>query len=286
MMKRPVLTILFGLVFAGLAGCSDEPVPVSGNSDGGEARQDASAGGGQSPEPASTATYAKPAADRSGASQKSGQKGGQTAQSGELVDPSGYDIYWVYVDWSGNHPDYAKAAERNAGIIGSTYNDQTVNEFNRAEFIEMERVRLQSLGASSRGIGFITTNIGGRLGDYDPGYGEFYVGPLTPGSSISFSPTGWQVARETYKGIDVLHVKLRLTNALDGYVWKVSPEKAQEIITLLEREGNPGRQIYARARLQLDGIAVAGDRPEMNARVLSYTLHTEKGTLLGEFDLR
>lgn len=281
-MKCPVLTVLFGLVFAGLAGCDDEPVPVSGNSGGEEARQDAAVSGGPSSESASSDTYAKPAVDGAGAT----QQGDQAARSGELVDPSGYDMFWVYVDWSGSHPDYLKAAERNAGIIGGTYNDQTVNEFNRAEFIEMERARLESLGASSRGTGFITTNIGGRLGDYDPGYEEFYVGPLTPGSSISFSPTGWQVARDTYRGIDVRHVKLRLTNALDGYVWRVSPQKAQEIITLIEQEGNPGRQIYVRARLQLDGIAVAGDRPEMNARILSYTLHTEKGTLLGEFDLR
>jgi len=282
MMIRPVLTALFGLVFVGLAGCGDDPVPVSGDPDAGEVRQDTSASDGQSVAAASTATYAKPAGAKSGAMQQPGQ----TARSGELTDPNVYDMYWVYVDWTGNHPDYEKAAERNVGMSGNTYDDQTVNEFNRAGFVEKERARLESLGASSRDIGFITTNIGGRLGDYDPGYGEFYVGPLTPGSSISFSPTNWQAARETHKGIDILHVKLRLTNALDGYVWKLSPEKAQEIIGLIEREGNPGRQIYARTRLQIEGVAVAGDRPEMNARILSYTLHTEKGTLLGEFDLR
>ncbi len=265
---HPFLMGVAGIAMLGLVACSDEPGPVS-----------------DVPAPAT-----HPAADplpATSAGKSRTDTSNQTTpvtRSGELTDPSGYDMYWVYVDWTGNHPDYGAIAER-IGISGGRYNGQTVNEFNRADLVAQERARLESLGASARNIGFITTNIGGRLGDYDPGYGEFYIGPMTPGSSISFSPTNWQVLREVYKGIDILHVKLRLTNALDGYIWKTSAEDASRIIALLEQEGNVGRQIYARARLKLLEVAVAGERPEMNAQVLSYTLHSKSGEQLAEFDL-
>lgn len=266
---RPFLMSLAGVAILGLVACGDEPEPVS-----------------------DVAAPATPAASASVPSANAGKSTTNTSnqatpgtRNGELKDPSGYEMYWVYVDWTGNHPDYGKVAERNVGTSGNTYDGQTVNEFNRADLVAQERARLESLGVPARNTGYITTNIGGRLGDYDPGYGEFYIGPMTPGSSISFSPTNWQMPREAYKGIDILHVKLRLTNALDGYVWKISTEDARRIIALLEQEGNVGRQIYARARLQLLGVAVAGENPEMNAKVLSYTLHSESGAQLADFDL-
>lgn len=277
------------IVLMALAGCGDDPVPQSAT-DGAEAPAPSEQAGNPADNGANESTrqaVTSSASERASGSARSGVSSvaGSGARNGELTDPSGYDMYWVYVDWTGNHPDYGKVAERNVGISGNTYDNQTVNEFNRADLVAQERARLESLGARSRNIGFITTNIGGRLGDYDPGYGEFYVDPMSPGSSISFSPTNWQVAREVYKGIDVRHVKLRLTNALDGYVWKLSPAEAEKVIAGLEREGNVGRQIYARAHLQILGVAVKGDMPEMNAKVLSYSLHTERGTLLREVDL-
>ena len=285
-MAKPVPFLangLIGLAMLGLAACGDEasstsdPIATTAKSLAVPAEEKAMA----------TKTAARPAgaAESKPISAIDAASATSTGErSGELIDPSGYDMYWVYVDWSGKHPDYRKAAERNAGVIGGTYDNQTVNEFNRIAFIEKELARLESLGASGRGVGYVTTNIGGKLGDYDPGYGEFYVGPLTPGSSISFSPTNWQVARETYKGIDISHVTLRLTNALDGYVWKVSADEAAGIIAGLEREGNVGRNIYARVRLQLEGV-VMGSNPGMDAKVLSYSLHSQAGTELAEFDL-
>lgn len=266
---RFLLMGLAGVGILGLAACGDDPGPESNVT-----------------VPATHAEVASfPAANAGTPTADTSNNATPGTRGGELNDPSGYDMYWVYVDWTGNHPDYGEAAERNVGRSGNTFDGQTVNEFNRAGLVAQERARLESLGKSARNIGFVTTNIGGRLGDYDPGYGEFYIGPMTPGSFISFSPTNWPVLREAYKGIDIRHVKLRLTNALDGYIWKTSADEASRIIALLEQEGNVGRQIYARARLQLLEVAVTGEMPEMSAQVLSYTLHSESGTQLAEFDL-
>ncbi|GAB4142429.1 MAG: hypothetical protein Tsb0016_10730 [Sphingomonadales bacterium] len=221
--------------------------------------------------PAAMAVDAAPAGDR----------------SRELTDPNGDALGWVYLDWSGTDPELAAAAERNVGRPGTKIDGETVNEFNRAELVAKEQARLQSLFDAHKGVGFLTFNISGNLSDYDPNYGEFYISAFSPGSSVGFG-TFHQNRYSGGTGLKNFSINMKLNNALDAYVWKLTPDEAAKVIAAFEREGGATtyRRIYARTKLKiLSAEASSAQARSMNAQILSFTLFTQKGTRLGHFDL-
>lgn len=221
--------------------------------------------------PAAAAVNAAPATDR----------------SRELTDPNGDALGWVYLDWSGVDPDLAAAAERNVGRPGTKIDGETVNEFNRAELVAKEQARLQSLFDAHKGVGFLTFNISGNLSDYDPNYGEFYISAFSPGSSVGFG-TFHQNRYSGGTGLKNFSINMKLNNALDAYVWKLTPDEATKVIAAFEREGGATtyRRIYARTKLKiLSAEASSAQARSMNTQILSFTLFTQKGTRLGHFDL-
>ncbi|MDY0007802.1 MAG: hypothetical protein RBS22_13355, partial [Spongiibacteraceae bacterium] len=208
----------------------------------------------------------------------------------ELVDPDNYTLGWIYYDWSGEDPGLDALAEQRVPRIGN-FDGDTVTEFNRQQFVDKERERLYALYAEGRGVGSIVANITGTLGEYDPGYGEFYIDPFSPGSTITFGPSynsDRQLAHQALNTRKDFGAGLKFNNALKAYVWKVPPSEAAELIALFERENNPGRKIYARTRLKILGAHSQGpqNRHEIETEVLDYTLFTEAGTELARFDLQ
>lgn len=207
-------------------------------------------------------------------------------RSRELTDPDHDAMGWIYLDWSGVDPKIAATAQRNVPGPGSSFDGMTVNEFNRSDLVAKEEARLQSLFDANKGVGFITFNISGNLSDYDPNYGEFYISAFSPGGAVSFGTFG-QNRYSGGTGLTSFTVGLKLNNALDAYVWKVTPDEAAKVIAAFEREGaRTYRRVYARTKLKiLDAEASTAPTRNMNTQILSFTLFTDKGTRLGHFDL-
>ncbi len=204
-------------------------------------------------------------------------------RTGVLEDPDSFDVRRIYLDWSDEAPDLDGAAGRAVPPIGGTFAGTPVNEFNRAALVAAERERLEGLLDARRGIGTLVTDIGGRLSDYDPGYGEFYVDAFAPGSRFSFP---MHADHEAERALPGLHVTLELENALDAYVWTVAPDQAARLIATLEDEGNPGRRVIARTTVRLTGAQPdAGANRRLIGRITSYVLRTPDGTPLREVTL-
>lgn len=204
-------------------------------------------------------------------------------RTGVLEDPDSFDVRRIYLDWSGEDAGLDDSAERAVPPIGGKYLGTPVNEFNRPSLVAAERQRLQELLDARHGIGTLVTDIGGNLSDYDPGYGEFYVDVFAPGSRFSFPMHGDQQAERALPG---LHVTLELENALDAYVWKVTPDHAANLIATLEDEGNASRRVIARTTVRLTGAEKdAAMNRRLIGRITSYTLRTPEGTVIRELAL-
>lgn len=208
-----------------------------------------------------------------------------SSRTRELTDPNGDALGWVYLDWSGVDPKLAEVAQRNVPLQGKI-DGEIVNEFNRAELVAKEHARLQSLFDAHKGVGFVTFNIRGNLSAYDPNYGEFYISAFSPGSSVGFG-TFHQNRYSGGTGLANFSINLKLSNALDAYVWKVTADEAAKVIAAFEREGVAGtRGVYARTKLKiLDAEASTAQSRAMNTQIMSFTLFTQQGTRLGHFDL-
>jgi len=204
-------------------------------------------------------------------------------RTGVLEDPDSFDVRRIYLAWSGEDAGLDGSADRAVPPIGGTHFGTSVNEFNRASLVAAETQRLQGLLDARRGIGTLVTDIGGRLSDYDPGYGEFYLDAFAPGSRLSFPMHADQQAERALPG---LHVTLELENALDAYVWKVSSDQAARLIAALEDEGNATRRVIARTTVRLTRAEKdAGMNRRLLGRITAYTLRTPEGTVLRELTL-
>ncbi len=275
-----------GLAFLGivsLAGCGGEAdnTPSAGK-EGGTSAPDVS---NASPDKGAGASSSNKPDAKSLAAKNPAIQGHDTGgRTRVLDDPDDDTMGWIYLDWAGIEPDLGEVAERNVGRPGHKYRGQVINEFNRQEFVEAEQERLELLSKSTRGYGYVTVNIRGQLGGYDPEYGEFYIGSFSPGSSVTLGSAFHTTAYSGGTGLDSFLVSMKMKNALDAYIWKATPEEAQKIIGVMEREGaTQFRGIYARTRLKILNATLGyGKTREMEGEIQSFTLFTQKGTPLLE----
>jgi hypothetical protein len=192
-------TIPLGLALAALllGGCGKSPAaPTAATAATGE--------------PA-TATPAQPVrAAASGA-----DAGGLAGRSGTLNDPDNATMVFLYYDLAGIAPPVDQWVEDDQRVRYAPGADKAAHRTAvRAEF--------EAGLAAVRGVGVLQLTLRAGLSSYDPTYGEFTVGALSPGAVYTFKAQGQTV-------------NLKFDNALTAQSWSVPKDQAQAIV---DRIGN------------------------------------------------
>jgi hypothetical protein len=130
-------------------------------------------------------------------------------RTGELTDPDNLTMVFLYYDLAGIAPPI----------------DQWVEEDNRVNYArgadkaalrKTVRSEFDAGLAAVHGVGVIHLTANADLSPYDPTYGEFTVGALSPGAAYTFKAQGQTVS-------------LKFDNGLAAQSWSVPKEQAQAI---------------------------------------------------------
>ncbi len=195
---RPGTPVSIGLALAALllAGCGQPPA-ASGT---------ATAVGGAAAAAAMPAQAAAPAAAGTG---------NLAGRSGTLNNPDNATMVFLYYDLAGIPPPVGQWVEADQRVRYAPGADKAARRAAvRAEF--------EAGLAAVRGIGALQLTVQANLSSYDPTYGEFTVGALSPGAVY------------TFKAQDQT-VNLKFDNALAAQSWSVPKDQAQAIV---DRIGN------------------------------------------------
>ncbi|WP_395118914.1 hypothetical protein ACFCQI_17970 [Rhodanobacter sp. FW102-FHT14D06] len=189
----PLCLVLAALL---LAGCGKSPAaPTAATAVG---------------EPAA-ATPTRPA----GAAAPGADAGSLAGRSGTLNNPDNATMVFLYYDLAGIAPPVDQWVEADQRVRYAPGADKAARRAAvRAEF--------EAGLAAVRGVGMLQFTLQANLSSYDPTYGEFTVGALSPGAVYTFK------AQEQT-------VNLKFDNALAAQSWSVPKDQAQAIV---DRIGN------------------------------------------------
>jgi hypothetical protein len=135
--------------------------------------------------------------------------GGLAGRTGELTDPDNLTMVFLYYDLAGIAPPIDQWVEEDNRVNYARGADKaTLRKTVRAEF--------DAGLAAVHGVGVIHLTANADLSPYDPTYGEFTVGALSPGAAYTFNAQGQTVS-------------LKFDNGLAAQSWSVPKEQAQAI---------------------------------------------------------
>jgi pyruvate/2-oxoglutarate dehydrogenase complex dihydrolipoamide acyltransferase (E2) component len=192
--------VLAGALAVALA-CGNEAAP----DDAAPAAAAASASVDEEAKPAASPREPSAASARASEPPRPGL-GGRTR---ELVNPEALAMVLLYRELTGAEPPIARWIEEDFRVVSARPIDKpAMRETLKAEY--------EAAQAAVRDVGALRLTLHAALSDYDPSYGEFTVGALSPSQVVSFD-----AMREK--------VELRFANGLDAQVWKVPEADAQLI---------------------------------------------------------
>lgn len=199
------------------------------------------------------------ATDANGGEGNANGKSGIEGRQAELASPSDSSIVFLYYSLAGLKPPLESWVENDARLLQAPAPDKAL----RRQELQNE----YELGAKSvNGIGTIRVSLNSaNLSEYDPTYGEFTVGAISPGSHLSYSAFNQ-------------NIKIQFANAKTAQLWRVTPEEAQVVRDKLGR--------YASASIDLE-LKIIGVQPETNggtimANIVEYELRDNiKNTVIG-----
>lgn len=117
--------------------------------------------------------------------------------------------------------------------------------------------------AAVRGVGVIHLTMNASLSQYDPTYGEFTIGALSPGSAYAFKAQGQTVG-------------LKFDNGLAAQTWRVPKEGAQAAV---DKIGSDHRTVDT--TLKIDKVLPGPDGGTIVTHIDSWNLHnTNNGNTL------
>lgn len=179
------------------------------------------AGCGKSPAAPPAAPAGEPAAvaatpaTPAGTAAPTADAGGLPGRSGTLDNPDNATMVFLYYDLAGIPPPVDQWVEADQRVRYAPGADKAARRAAvRAEF--------EAGLAAVRGVGVLQLTLQAGLSSYDPTYGEFTVGALSPGAVYTFK------AQEQT-------VNLKFDNALTAQSWSVPKDQAQAIV---DRIGN------------------------------------------------
>lgn len=144
-----------------------------------------------------------------------GNLGGRT---GAFTNPSNSQMVFLYYDLAGIPPPIDQWVEQDSRV-------QSAPGANKAALRTQVKAELQAGLAAVRGVGVLHLTTSANVSQYDPSYGEFTVGALSPASEYTFDALNQ-------------HVTVKLDNGLAAQTWSVPKDKAQAITDQLG-DANP-----------------------------------------------
>jgi hypothetical protein len=240
-------TTALGLALA-LAACGEGNAPAA--TDAGSAPVDhaAATAGGSAP---STGV----AAAQTGTQASQGPLAGRDR---ELVNPDDSVMVLLYFDLAGITPPLDNWVERDSRVEFAQGTD-------KAAMRATLRQELEAGAAAVRGVGQLRLSLNNAgLSRYDPAYGEFRVGALSPSSVIAYSAFGQKV-------------ELKFGNGRTAQLWRVPQAEAQAIT---DRIGYVAVELDV--LLRITGVQPGMGGGTLMVDVVEYELRESRGgTTLG-----
>lgn len=221
-----------------LGGCGKSAAPVSLSTSGATAAQAAPDA------PSANTPTAPPAAH---ATQPGAGSGGLTARAGELSNPDNAAMVYLYYDLTGITPPLEQWVEQDQRVRYAPGADKA------AQRVAVKAAFEGGL-AAVRGVGVIHLTANANLSQYDPTYGEFTIGALSPGSVY------------TFRALDQT-VTLKFNNALAAQTWSVPKDQAQSIA---DRYGD--RQLNLDTTMKIEQVLPDPAGGTIVARIVSWNL--------------
>jgi len=188
------------IALALLGGCGKSEAPASASASVSGAASTTSAA------PTANTPVAPPTAQ---AAQAPPAGGNLAARTGELSNPDNATMVYLYYDLAGITPPVEQWVEQDQRVRYAPGADKA------AQRVAVKAAFEGGL-AAVRGVGVLHLTANANLSQYDPTYGEFTIGALSPGSVY------------TFKALDQT-VTLKFSNALAAQSWSVPKEQAQGI---------------------------------------------------------
>jgi len=213
---------------------------------GGGAATQAAAGPAAAPQASGGAPAASPVA---AGAVPAGNFEGRTL---ELTNPEPSAMVFLYHDLTGLPLPIDQIVEDDYSVKYATGPEKAAKR-------EQMKASLQSGLASVAGVGLIRLTANANMSAYDPTYGEFTIGSLSPSTSFPFEAFG-----ET--------VSLKFANAQQAQIWKVAPAEAQAISDRIRYMGNVNMDVLVKV-LRVQPAPKGGT---IIAQVISYELRDQQ----------
>jgi hypothetical protein len=179
--------------------------------------------------------------------------GALAARAGDLTDPDGTTMVYLYHDLAHVPAPVDDWVEEDSRVKLAAPIDKAARR---------TAVRAEIAGglAAVQKIGVLHLSLNANLSDYDPSYGEFTVRAFAPSSILSFSGFGEKVS-------------LKFDNARAAQTWKVPAADAQDVRDQIGISGN----IVADATLRIIAVQPESGGGSITVRIIEYKLRDERG---------
>lgn len=237
-------TCLLAALAAALAACGAE---------GGDAATEATPMAAMAAAPTGTAPMSSLAAKTASVA--------DTAAFGErqLDHPDDLQMLMLAYRLEGRQPPIAEWAAAQSRVVHA-------NEFERSALLEAERQRLQGIYDGTADVGRLRLNVRARFGEYDATRAGYYLDAFMPGSVFHFN------ARPVPHPIVQERVDLQVDNSEEINFWPLDAAAAQDA---LQRTGGM-RNVTLDSRFRITGISRRGDGAVLSARLLGYTIGSDR----------
>ncbi|GMU45220.1 MAG: hypothetical protein AMXMBFR26_00020 [Porticoccaceae bacterium] len=181
-------------------------------------------------------------------------------RSAELSNPEHSAVILLYYGLAGIAPPIDKWVEADSRV-------QMAPAPQKAARRDEVRAELQAAAASVADVGVlrITLNDAG-LSHYDPNYGEFQIGAVSPSSMVSYKAFGQ-------------NVNVKFVNGKTAQIWPMSAEDAQVVTDKL---GPYGGRAELETELAITGVTPGPGGGTINTRIVEMTLRDGRtGMILG-----
>lgn len=211
----------------------------------------------ESTPPAIAAANAAATSDSAPVSSRPSQAtAGLVGRTGVLTNPSNTQMVFLYYDLAGIPPPLDQWVEQDNRVTQAP-------GAKKAEQRAQVQAELQAGLAAIKDVGVLHLSTYANLSQYDPTYGEFTVGALSPASQYGFQALSRQVT-------------VKFDNGLDAQTWSVPKAQSQAIIDKIGTHN-----LMLDVDLKIIKVLPAPDGGTLVTHVVSWNLHDpSNGTTL------
>lgn len=173
------------------------------------------------------------------------------ARSGELSNPDNTSMVYLYYDLAGIAPPIDQWVQNDSRV-------QYARGADKAAQRATVKATFDAGMAAVRGIGVLQLTTRANLSQYDPTYGEFTIGALSPGTVFTYQALGQKVT-------------LKFDNGLTAQSWSVPRDQAQ---TIADKVGSD--PLTLDMTLKIDKVLPQPDGGTIVSRVVSWNLRNAR----------